>query len=223
MINKEGYIMKVFVVGANGQIAKQLVYLLHNSDEYTVRAMVRKEEQLEAFQKDGIEAVLADLEGSVDHIAEAMKGCDAVVFSAGSGGHTGADKTLLVDLDGAVKTIEAAEQIGIERYLMVSAFQANNRENWNERIRHYYVAKHYADRILMDSKLNYTIVRPGGLLNEPGTGKVTIGENLEERETIPREDVAKVLYEVLSAKNTYRKAFDLVSGSTDIKEAVRSI
>ena len=215
--------MKVFVVGANGQIGKQLVHLLHKSDEFTVRAMVRKEEQKEAFEKDGIEAVLADLEGTVDHIVEAAKGCDAVVFSAGSGGHTGADKTLLVDLDGAVKTIEAAEQLGIDRFVMVSAFQANNRENWNKKIRHYYVAKHYADRILMDSNLNYTIVRPGGLLNEPGTGKVSIGENMQERATIPREDVARVLFEVLGANNTFRKSFDLVSGDVEIKKAIQNI
>lgn len=215
--------MKVFVVGANGQIGKQLVHLLHKSDEFTVRAMVRKEEQKEAFEKDGIEAVLADLEGTVEHIAEAAKGCDAIVFSAGSGGHTGADKTLLVDLDGAVKTIEAAEQLGIDRFVMVSAFQANNRENWNKKIRHYYVAKHYADRILMDSNLNYTIVRPGGLLNEPGTGKISIGENMQERATIPREDVARVLFEVLGANNTFRKSFDLVSGDVEIKKAIQNI
>lgn len=215
--------MKVFVVGANGQIGKQLVHLLHKSDEFTVRAMVRKEEQKEAFEKDGIEAVLADLEGTVEHIAEAAKGCDAIVFSAGSGGHTGADKTLLVDLDGAVKTIEAAEQLGIDRFVMVSAFQANNRENWNKKIRHYYVAKHYADRILMDSNLNYTIVKPGGLLNEPGTGKISIGENMQERATIPREDVARVLFEVLGANNTFRKSFDLVSGDVEIKKAIQNI
>lgn len=215
--------MKVFVVGANGQIGKQLVHLIHKSDEFTVRAMVRKEEQKEAFEKDGIEAVLADLEGTVEHIAEAAKGCDAIVFSAGSGGHTGADKTLLVDLDGAVKTIEAAEQLGIDRFVMVSAFQANNRENWNKKIRHYYVAKHYADRILMDSNLNYTIVKPGGLLNEPGTGKISIGENMQERATIPREDVARVLFEVLGANNTFRKSFDLVSGDVEIKKAIQNI
>ena len=215
--------MKVFVVGANGQIGKQLVHLLHKSDEFTVRAMVRKEEQKEAFEKDGIEAVLADLEGTVEHIAEAAKGCDAIVFSAGSGGHTGADKTLVVDLDGAFKTIEAAEQLGIDRFVMVSAFQANNRENWNKKIRHYYVAKHYADRILMDSNLNYTIVKPGGLLNEPGTGKISIGENMQERATIPREDVARVLFEVLGANNTFRKSFDLVSGDVEIKKAIQNI
>lgn len=215
--------MKVFVVGANGQIGKQLVHMLHKSDNFSVRAMVRKQEQADAFQTEGIEAVVADLEGTVDEIAQAAKGCDAIVFTAGSGGHTGADKTLLVDLDGAVKTIEAAQQLGVERFVMVSAFQANNRENWNEKIRHYYVAKHYADRILLDSGLNYTIVRPGGLTNDAGTGKVTVGEKLTERSTIAREDVARVVFEALQEENTFKKSFDLVQGNVDIAEALKKV
>lgn len=100
--------MKVFVVGANGQIGKHLVNLLKNSDDHTVRAMVRKKEQVAEFEEQGIDTSLADLEGNVDNIANAASGCDAVVFAAGSGGHTGADKTMLIDLDGAVKTMEAA-------------------------------------------------------------------------------------------------------------------
>ncbi|WP_409304826.1 SDR family oxidoreductase [Peribacillus sp. SCS-155] len=214
--------MKVFVVGSNGQIGKQLVHLLKQSDQHTVRAMVRKEEQAEAFNKIGVETVLADLEGSVDGIAAAAEGCDAIVFAAGSGGHTGADKTLLIDLDGAVKTVEAAEQLGIERFIMVSALQANNRENWNEKIRPYYVAKHYADRILEQSKLTYTIIRPGGLLNEPGTGKVAAGENLE-RATIPREDVAGTILAALTEEKTFKRSFDLVSGDRNISDALKSL
>lgn len=215
--------MKVFVVGANGQIGKHLVNFLKESAEHSVKAMVRQQEQAAAFQADGVEAVVVDLEGSVDKIAEAAKGCDAIVFTAGSGGHTGADKTLLIDLDGAIKTIEAAEQIGIDRYVMVSAFQANNRENWNEKIRHYYVAKHYADRALLESDLNYTIVRPGGLTNEKGTGKISIGEKLSERTTISREDVARVVFESLQDENTFKQSFDLVEGEIEIKEALKSL
>lgn len=215
--------MKVFVVGANGQIGNQLVQFLHESDAYSVRAMVRKEAQAEALQARGIEAVVADLEGTVAEIAAAARGCDAIVFTAGSGGHTGADKTLLVDLDGAVKTIEAAEQIGIERFVMVSAFQAHHRENWNEAIKHYYVAKHYADRILIDSKLNYTIIRPGRLTNEQGTGKINVAENLTTRGSIAREDVARVIFASLQEENVYRRAFDLLQGDMDIKAALKSL
>lgn len=142
--------------------------------------MIRKQEQADEFSNDGVESVVADLEGTVDEIKEAVNGSDAIVFAAGSGGSTGSDKTLLIDLDGAVKAMEAAEQAGIKRFVMVSALQANNRENWNEALRPYYVAKHYADKMLIESQLDYTIVRPGGLLNDPGTGKVKVGEKLEE-------------------------------------------
>jgi uncharacterized protein YbjT (DUF2867 family) len=214
--------MKVLVIGANGKVGQQVVNMLHAHEQHTVRAMVRKQEQLEAFQKKGIEAVLADLEGTVDEIAEAAKGCDAIVFSAGSGGHTGPDKTLLVDLDGAVKAMEAAEKVGIKRFVMVSSFQAHNRENWPENLKPYYVAKHYADRMLMNSDLNYTIIRPGYLRNEKGTGLVTIAENLNGG-SIPREDVARTIVQSLDEPNTYKKAFDLMSGDTEIAEALKSL
>ena len=102
--------MKVLVVGSNGQIGQRLIQLLRASQEHTVRAMVRIKEQAYAYEKQGVETVLADLEGTVDSIAAAAEGCDAIVFTAGSGGKTGHDKTLLIDLDGAVKTIEAAEK-----------------------------------------------------------------------------------------------------------------
>jgi uncharacterized protein YbjT (DUF2867 family) len=214
--------MRVFVVGANGQIGQHLIRLLRESDEHTVRAMVRKKEQAEYFESLGVETVVANLEGSVEEIAEAAKGCEAIVFTAGSGGHTGADKTLLVDLDGAVKTIEAAEKIGIKRFIMVSAIQAHRRENWNDKIKHYYVAKHYADKILEQSDLTYTIIRPGWLLNEPGTGKVSVAENLI-RGSIPREDVAKTILASLNEEHTFNRSFDLVSGETQISDALKNI
>ncbi|GIN94199.1 putative sugar epimerase YhfK [Siminovitchia terrae] len=211
--------MKVLVVGSNGQIGRHIMNLLKESKDHTGVAMVRKGEQAEAFREKGMEAIVADLENSVKDLAEVMKGYDAVIFTAGSGGHTGADKTLLIDLDGAVKTVEAAEKARVTRFIMVSAFQANNRENWNSKIKHYYAAKHYADRALMQSGLTYTIVRPGGLVNETGTGKVSAGE-MTERATVPREDVAKTVVDCLQEAHTYNRSFDLVSGDTPIEEAL---
>lgn len=214
--------MKVLLIGANGQIGQHLVDLLDKSNEHTVKAMVRKEEQAEELKKRGIDTVLANLEGGTETIAKAAKGCDAVVFTAGSGGSTGFDKTLLIDLDGAIKTFEAAEKAGVERYVMVSAFQSNNRENWHEKIKPYYVAKHYADKMLEASNLNYTIVRPGGLLNEAATGKIAASENLE-RGSIPREDVARTVMASLTEENTYRQSFDLMSGEADIEDALKQL
>ncbi|MFD2703447.1 SDR family oxidoreductase [Paenibacillus shunpengii] len=214
--------MNVLVIGANGQIGRHLVSQLKENPGHTVRAMVRKQEQLEALDKSGIEAVLADLEGTVEELAEAMKGNDAIVFTAGSGGSTGADKTLLIDLDGAVKTMEAAEKAGISRYLMVSALYAEDRTKWPESIKPYYVAKHYADKWLANSSLNYTIIRPGGLKNEPGNGKVSLNPEAGAS-SIPREDVAAVIVAALDADNTYRKAFPIVSGTESINEVIEQI
>lgn len=213
--------MKVCVVGANGQIGKLVLDQLVESGEHTPRAMVRKQEQVAYFDDKGVETVVASIADGVEQIVEAISGCDAIVFTAGSGGHTGADQTLLIDLDGAVKTIEAAEKAGIKRFVMVSALGAHKRENWNEAIRPYYVAKHYADKMLALSELTYTIIRPGGLLNEDGTGKVTIGEELE-RGSIPRTDVAKTIVVALTEQNTFYRSFDLVSGEIPISDALKN-
>ncbi len=212
--------MNVLVIGANGKVGKHLVRLLGQHGAHRVKALIRKPDQAEPLERLGAETVVADLEGTVGEIAAAIQGSDAVVFTAGSGGNTGADKTLLIDLDGAVKAMEAAEQAGIRRFIMVSALHAENREQWPESIKPYYVAKHYADRLLEASNLDYTILRPGGLTDDAGTGKVATGEDLTSR-TISREDVAATVVATLEEKQTYHRAIDLVSGSTPIAEAIR--
>lgn len=215
--------MNVLLIGANGQIGQRIVRLAKEKRDISLKAMVRKEVQAEKLQADGTEAVLADLEGSVEELTEAMKDADAVIFTAGSGGHTGADKTILVDLDGAAKAVEAAEKANVKRFIMISAMQAHNRETWvDSPIKPYMAAKHYADRILAASKLNYTIIRPGGLQNEPGTGKVQAGELLE-RGAISREDVAQTVLESLPNENTYHRGFDLIAGEQSIKDALNKL
>ncbi len=214
--------MKIIVFGANGQIGKIFIDKIKKEGKHEVTAAVRKEEQVKEFQANGVNAQLTDLEGSVNELAELIKGFDAVVFTAGSGGKTGPDKTLLVDLDGAVKTMEAAMEVGTKRYLMVSALQSNNRENWNKKIKPYYVAKHYADRCLMESSLDYTIVRPGGLTNDPGKGKVAVGQQLE-RGQVSREDVAAVLLACVDDDSTIGKAFDLTEGEDSIARALETL
>lgn len=215
--------MKVFLIGANGQVGKHIVKLLQDSNRHELTTMVRSEEQAEQLKQSGVNVVVANLEDNVEQLAQAMKGSDAVIFSAGSGGKTGADKTLLVDLDGAVKSMEAAEQVGVTRYVMVSAYKAYDRESWKESpIKPYFVAKHYADRELRASDLNYTIIGPGVLTNEPGTGKVAVGE-IVEKTSIPREDVARVVVASLDEEKTYKKTIELVSGEITIEEALRSV
>ncbi|WP_411735558.1 SDR family oxidoreductase [Paenibacillus sp. M2] len=211
--------MNVLVIGANGQIGKLVVEQLAQESKHKVTAMIRKPEQADALKELGADVIIGDLEGSVEDLAEAMKDHNAIVFTAGSGGSTGQDKTLLIDLDGAVKTMEAAEQQGISRYILVSAYGADQREKWSESIKPYYVAKHYADRALFASDLNYTIIRPGGLKNEPGTGKIAVGTDLEPG-SIPREDVARVIVASLQEEKTYRMAFDLIAGEHPVEDAL---
>ena len=216
--------MKTLVVGANGQIGRHVTQLLQEEDEHEVVAMIRNEEQKDYFESKGIQTTVADLLDSVESLKQTVEGFDAVIFTAGSGPKTGADMTLRIDLDGAAKMIKAAEVAGVGRFLMVSAFQANNRGNWNEEIVYYYVAKHFADKELKRSKLAYTIVRPGGLVNDPGTEKIKIGsKDLIERGTIPREDVARVLVSCLDTESTQYKSFDLISGDQEVEAALNDL
>ena len=214
--------MNVLIVGANGQIGKMVVEKLKKGKKHNVRAMVRKEEQVADFKDKGIEARLADLEGSVDAIQATMKEIDAVVFSAGSGGSTGYDKTILIDLDGAVKTIEAAERAGVKRFIMVSSIASNHREKWSGDMKPYMATKYYADQLLEKSGLNYLILRPGMLENEPGTGRIKIGIETAIR-SIPREDVASTIVSALDYPTISRQAVDLISGDTSIEEALSQL
>jgi uncharacterized protein YbjT (DUF2867 family) len=184
--------------------------------------MIRDDKQKPDFEKMGAKTAVVDLEDRTEALASSMDGMDAVVFTAGSGGHTGPDKTLLIDLDGAAKAVEAARQTGVRRFLMVSAIGADDRERWSDQIRPYYAAKHHADNILRGSGLDYTIVRPGLLLDEPGTGRISAAEHLEPG-GVPREDVARVLFEALGTENTRNRSFDVVSGEIPVSEALQQL
>ncbi len=215
--------MKITVIGANGQIGKQLTQYLAAETDHEVTAVIRKPEQADTLEKMGAHTAIADLEGTVEDLAKAITGADAVIFTAGSGGSTGDDKTLLIDLDGAVKSMEAAEQAGVSRFVLVSALFAYDRAKWSDSLKPYYVAKHYADRMLEASSLDYTIVRPGGLLDDAGTGKIQIAEKLSDSGSIPRADVAKVIAHLVDNKSTYRKGYDVISGDQSIEDAVKGL
>lgn len=211
----------VLIIGAHGKIGKILTEKLKKFSGFKPVALFRKEEQKTYFEELGVEYRVVSLEDTVEKLTEAIKGIDAVVFTAGSGGNTGYDKTLAVDLDGAVKAMEAAETAGVSRFVMVSAMNAGKREVWNtSKIKPYYIAKHYADRFLAASELKFTILRPGRLFDKPGTGRITMTDP-QAREGVPREDVAETILETLRHDNTIGQIIEFNEGKTPIEEAVR--
>jgi uncharacterized protein YbjT (DUF2867 family) len=200
--------MKVLVAGAHGKTARRLVRMLAK-DGHEVRGLVRKEEQMPDVEADGAEPVLVDLEEEEVEggVGEAVEGCDAIVFAAGAGPGSGAERKETTDYGGAAKLIEAAEKRGVRRYLMLSSMGAGNPEAGSEAMQPYLFAKARADERLIKSDLQYTIIRPGGLTNEEGTGRIEAAQTLGRRGQISRDDVARTFAEALEMRNTYGKSF----------------
>ncbi len=211
--------MRVLVAGANGQVGQHVVRLLAEKG-HEVRAMIRDKDQAPTLRELGGEPVVADLEGEVAHTVE---GCDAVIFSAGGGPGSGAEKKETIDRQGAVKLVEAARKHGTRRYVMVSAMGAADPEAGSEAMQPYLHAKAQADETLQESGLDYTIVRPGSLTDEAGTGTVEAAPSLGKRGEIPREDVARAIVATLEKENTFSKTFEVLSGDTPIEEALDSL
>lgn len=211
--------MKITIVGAHGQIAMLLhPKLIENG--HSVRGIIRKEEQKEDLEKLGVEPVVADIE-ELDDISEAVGDVDAVLFAAGAGPGSGAVRKWKVDRDGAIKLIDACINNGIDRYVIISAMGLDTPRG-SEVFKVYQAAKAEADEALRNSRLKYTIVKPGRLTDDPGTGKVSIGKDLERGE-IPRKDVAAVLANVFEMPDTAGLEFDLVSGEESISEALSEL
>lgn len=204
--------MKITVVGAHGSIAMLLHPMLIEAG-HSVRGIIRKKEQAEDLRELGVEPVVADVEKQ-DDIFEAVGNVDAVLFAAGAGPGSGAARKWTVDRDGAIKLMEACHKNGIDRYVMISAMGLDTPRG-SEVFQVYQKAKAEADETLRHSGLDYTIVKPGRLTDEPGTGNVSIGKNLERGE-IPREDVAGVLAEVFESTESIGMEFDLVKGENAI-------
>lgn len=214
--------MKVLVIGAHGQIGQQLVSMLAKGG-YQARAMIRDDSQRAELEKRGGEVVVADLEKDFDH---ALDGVEAVIFSAGSGGHTGPEKTDLVDRQGAIKAMDQSKQHHIERFLLVSTMNADTPDEGPNFMKHYFQAKGAADDHLRESGLTYTIVRPGHLSNDAGNGEVEAAEKITDRtfeRRIPRADVAQTLLTSLVTENTFNRTFELLSGHTSIAQALRML
>ena len=217
--------MSILVIGANGGVGAHLVSKLkQNSIDFT--AGVRKEDQVSELQNKDVKAALIDVEkDSVDELAEKMNGIEQVVFSVGSGGSTGAEQTIIVDLDGAIKAIDASKQAGVDHFVMVSTWDSR-REAFDTpdaaKIKPYTIAKHHADVHLRNSGLTHTIVHPGMLTDEAGSGKVDVDLYFDDIKDVARENVAHVLYEVVTNKENRGKELQVLDGGTDAAEAVKN-
>jgi uncharacterized protein YbjT (DUF2867 family) len=210
--------MRVAIAGGHGQIALRLARLLsERGDE--VRSLIRNPDHAGDIEAAGAEAVVSDLEhASDDEVAAAVGDADAVVFAAGAGPGSGPERKWTMDYGGAVKLMRA----GAGRYVMVSSMGADPDAPGDDTFAVYLRAKGKADADLRASGLDHTIIRPGRLTNDPGTGRVALRENGESGE-IPRDDVATVLAAVLHAPNTIGKTLDLVGGDAPVEEAVEAV
>jgi uncharacterized protein YbjT (DUF2867 family) len=212
--------MRVLVIGANGGTGRALVDLLLE-DGHEVRGLIRDPAQGQALRDVGATPVAGDLEGDLDG---AFDDLDAVMFCAGSGSSTGPDATLRVDLHGAVRAIDHCVEHGVGRFVMLSSIGAADPLQGPETLRPYLAAKHAADRILLASGLDATVVRPGGLTDDEPTGRVRIGvPALGDGGRIPRRDVAAVMARSLHEPATIGATFELVSGDTEIATALASV
>ena len=213
--------MNVVIVGGHGKIAMRLSKLLVDRGD-SPRGIIRKTEQADDLERIGAEPIVLDIE-NVDDIDDAFAGSDAVVFAAGAGPGSGPARKLTVDYGGAVKSVDAAIAKEIRRFVIVSAIGANHPERWSEDMKPYYEAKADADKFVAESGLDYTVVRPGGLTDDPGMGKVQVAEQLKTGGSVTRDDVALVIAECLTAENTIGKDFDLLGGETPVAEAIAAL
>lgn len=215
--------MDVVIAGGHGKIGLMLGRLLAERGD-SVRGLIRDPGQSDDLRAAGVEPAVCDLEqASGEEVAAAVRGADAVVFAAGAGPGSGAERKRTMDLGGAVKLIGAARAEAVSRYLIVSAMgAADPPAEGGDVFGEYLRAKADADRALAASGLGFTVVRPGGLTDDPGTGRVAIAASLERGE-IPRADVAAVLAAALVASNAVGKTFDLVSGEMPIETAVAAL
>lgn len=212
--------MRVAIAGAHGKIARLLARRLTARGD-TVVGLVRNPDHEPELRHEGVEPVVCDLEAaSVPEVASALRGCDAAVFAAGAGPGSGAERKLTMDRDGAIKLLQAATDAGVARYVIVSAVGAQDPPSGEEVFAVYLRAKAEADEAVMASRLQWTVVRPGGLTDDPGTGRVAIRTDAFRGE-VPRDDVAGVLDVVLHEPASAGEVLYVNGGEAPVDDALR--
>lgn len=208
---------RIAIIGGHGKVALHLARIL-SADGQQVSSIFRNPDHSDDVAATGAEPVVADIENSdTDALAGLLVGHDAVVFSAGAGGGNPA-RTYAVDRDAAIRTVDAAKQAGVRRFVMVSYFGAGPDHGVPEDnpFYHYAQAKAAADAYLKASDLDWTILGPGTLTLDPGTGRIAVDVAGE----VSREDVAAVAAAVLAHDSTIGRTIEFSNGDTPIAEAI---
>ena len=190
---------------------------------HTPVALVRSEDYRSELEALGAEVRILDIEKQdAADFAAAFEGCDAVVFAAGGGPDGNIERKRTVDLEGSLKSIEGARLAGIDRVVQISAIGVDSPlpSDTGDVWRAYVEAKRDADAALRDSDRAWTILRPGRLTDDPGTGRVALGPEVARGE-VPRQDVAAVTAAVLDEDATVGQQWNLVGGDVPVAEAVR--
>ena len=215
--------MRVVIAGGHGKIALILERLLAEAGHEPV-AIIRNPDQRADIDATGAVAVVLDLEhASVDEVGQVLKNADAAVFAAGAGPGSTAERKFTVDRDAAILLADAAEAAGVPRLVVVSAIGTDDFDPESDDIFQLYSrAKSEADASVRERDLDWTIVRPGGLTNDPGTGRVHVGATVT-RGRIPRADVAATIAALLETGGASRTQFELVAGDDPIVEALATL
>nr|WSY53618.1 NAD(P)H-binding protein [Streptomyces sp. NBC_00886] len=215
--------MRIVIAGGHGQIALLLERDL-TAAGHTAVGLIRKPEQVPDVAATGAEAVVLDLESAdADAVAKVLEGADAAVFAAGAGPNSGASRKDTVDRGASVLLADAAERTGVRRFLQISGMgvEAPPAPGSDAVWAAYMTAKSAAEDDLRSRDLDWLILRPGGLTNEPGTGRVTLADQVGPG-AVPRADVAAVITALLTAGVSHR-TLELVGGDTPIDQAVRDL
>jgi uncharacterized protein YbjT (DUF2867 family) len=211
--------MRIVIAGGHGQIALLLEKRLTERGDEAV-GIVRNPDHVADVEAAGAEAVVLDLEDTdVAALTAVVKGADAVVFAAGGGPSSGAARKETVDKGAAVLLADAAEQAGVRRYVMVSAMGTEKADPDSDEVFQVYLrAKQAADDDLRARDLDWTVVRPGRLTDDPAGGRVQVGSL--PRGEVPRADVAAVLDAALRTDSTIGKTFDVLTGNQTVEAAL---
>jgi nucleoside-diphosphate-sugar epimerase len=210
--------MRVAIAGAHGKIAMRLSRLLVDGGHQAI-GLIRNPAHADEVRAAGARPVICDLEqAGLEKISAAVNGAEVVVFAAGAGPGSGAERKMTMDRDGAIKLLEASAQ-GRARYLMVSSIGAEAPPSGDAVFSVYVRAKAEADAAVMATDRDWTIVRPGALTDDPGTGRVRI-DTTPFRSRVPRDDVAAVVAQVIAADSAHGQVLYVNGGEEPIESAL---